>query len=120
MRANKTIDIAFGRGNLKLTPANADPTVIRKGAPPRSSPTAGPPYSTPSKRPWPSARHSLPSWRGTAPAAVVRHHPQPVPNHLFLRPMIETMIAAGIPAGRIGVLVATGLHRPNEGEELAG
>ncbi len=33
--------------------------------------------------------------------------------------MIETMVASGIPLERITVLVATGLHRPNEGEELA-
>lgn len=33
--------------------------------------------------------------------------------------MIETMAEAGIPLERITVLVATGLHRPNEGEELA-
>ncbi len=44
---------------------------------------------------------------------------RPVPNHLFLRPMIEDMIAAGMARERITVLVATGLHRPNEGEELA-
>jgi nickel-dependent lactate racemase len=44
---------------------------------------------------------------------------RPVPNHLFLRPMIETLLGAGMPAGGITVLVATGLHRPNEGQELA-
>ena len=44
---------------------------------------------------------------------------RPVPNHLFLRPMIETMVREGIPLDRITVLVATGLHRPNLGEELA-
>jgi nickel-dependent lactate racemase len=44
---------------------------------------------------------------------------RPVPNHLFLRTMIMDMIAAGIPAANICVLVATGLHRPNEGAELA-
>jgi nickel-dependent lactate racemase len=43
---------------------------------------------------------------------------RPVPNHLFLRPLIETLLAAGIPAERIRVLVATGLHRPNLGAEL--
>jgi nickel-dependent lactate racemase len=43
---------------------------------------------------------------------------RPVPNHLFLRPMIEDLLAAGIPADQICVLVATGLHRPNEGAEL--
>src|SRR5262249_532186 len=36
-----------------------------------------------------------------------------------LRPMIETMLGAGIPLDRISVLVATGLHRPNLGDELA-
>jgi hypothetical protein len=44
---------------------------------------------------------------------------RPVPNHLFLRPMIETMVASGIALDRIIILVATGLHRPNLGEELA-
>lgn len=44
---------------------------------------------------------------------------RPVPNQLFLRPLIERMLAAGIPRERISVLVATGLHRPNLGEELA-
>mgnify|MGYP003118502730 CR=1 FL=1 len=43
---------------------------------------------------------------------------RPVPNKLFLRPMIETMLAAGIPQSEISVLVATGLHRPNLDEEL--
>ena len=44
---------------------------------------------------------------------------RPVPNRLFLRPLIEGLLAAGMPAERITVLVATGLHRPNEGDELA-
>ena len=44
---------------------------------------------------------------------------RPVPNHLFLRPMIESLLAAGMEASGITVLVATGLHRPNEGSELA-
>jgi nickel-dependent lactate racemase len=44
---------------------------------------------------------------------------RPVPNRLFLRPMIEDMLAAGIHADKISILIATGLHRPNEGAELA-
>ena len=44
---------------------------------------------------------------------------RPVPNHLFLRPLIGGMLAAGMPREGITVLVATGLHRPNEGAELA-
>ena len=44
---------------------------------------------------------------------------RPVPNHLFLRPLIERLNAAGVPYAGITVLIATGLHRPNLGEELA-
>ena len=44
---------------------------------------------------------------------------RPVPNGLFLRPLIETLLTAGIDASNVTVLVATGLHRPNLGEELA-
>ncbi|MEQ8788648.1 MAG: nickel-dependent lactate racemase [Pirellulaceae bacterium] len=43
---------------------------------------------------------------------------RPVPNELILRPMLETLEAAGIARDKILILVATGLHRPNEGEEL--
>ena len=43
---------------------------------------------------------------------------RPVPNGLFLRPMVETLLAAGINADNITLLIATGLHRPNEGAEL--
>ncbi|MFT5896152.1 MAG: nickel-dependent lactate racemase [bacterium] len=43
---------------------------------------------------------------------------RPVPNQVFLQPMIRIMMANGIVAENITVLIATGLHRPNEGEEL--
>jgi nickel-dependent lactate racemase len=43
---------------------------------------------------------------------------RPVPNHLFLKPMIDILLANGVPQDKITVLVATGLHRANLGEEL--
>jgi nickel-dependent lactate racemase len=43
---------------------------------------------------------------------------RPVPNHLFLRPLIEILFEAGITSTAIRVLVATGLHRPNLGAEM--
>ncbi|HEX9910248.1 MAG TPA: nickel-dependent lactate racemase, partial [Desulfatiglandales bacterium] len=44
---------------------------------------------------------------------------RPVPNGLILPPLIESLTQAGIARENILILVATGLHRPNEGEELA-
>ena len=43
---------------------------------------------------------------------------RPVPNGLILPRLIEVLLASGIRAENITVLVATGLHRPNLGEEL--
>ena len=44
---------------------------------------------------------------------------RPVPNGLFLPILVRELLATGIAAGQIKILVATGLHRPNEGAELA-
>lgn len=43
---------------------------------------------------------------------------RPVPNRLILPPILATLESAGIPRDRILILIATGLHRPNEGDEL--
>ena len=43
---------------------------------------------------------------------------RPVPNAPILRPILKTLEDAGVPREGICILIATGLHRPNEGEEL--
>ncbi len=43
---------------------------------------------------------------------------RPVPNGTVLPPLIDTLTEAGVDPASITVVVATGLHRPNEGEEL--
>jgi nickel-dependent lactate racemase len=114
-----TIDLSFGRGQIAVTPPDGSiATVIRKGALTKltdgreairqafDAPIASPPLRL------------LAQGRRSA-CILICDITRPVPNHLFLRPMIETMVAEGIPLDAITVLVATGLHRPNEGAELA-
>ena len=43
---------------------------------------------------------------------------RPVPNELILKPLLATLEQSGMDRERITILVATGLHRPNEGDEL--
>lgn len=43
---------------------------------------------------------------------------RPVPNGVILPPVLRRIVAAGVPAEAITIMVATGLHRPNEGAEL--
>lgn len=57
--------------------------------------------------------------RGKKSACVVISDiTRPVPNRLLLPPLLETLLAAGVPREGITLLIATGMHRPNLGTEL--
>ena len=43
---------------------------------------------------------------------------RPVPNELILTPILRQLEESGVPRNGITILIATGLHRPNEGAEL--
>jgi lactate racemase len=112
------VELLYGRGTLSVQlPSDLDVTVIRKPEMPiLTNPEA-------------SVRAALAAPIGAAPLAVeargkssacilINDVTRPVPNRLLLQPLVRELMAAGIPAGRILVLVATGLHRPNLGAEL--
>ena len=114
----ETVQILFGRGHLAVPmPPGAQATVVRKRKLPK---LADQPAAIRAALAHPVGAPPLADLaRGKRSACIlICDITRPVPNHLFLRPMIETLIAAGIPAEGICVLVATGLHRPNEGAEL--
>jgi lactate racemase len=113
------ITLDYGKTGLAVTlPAErlvAPPLAIRP-APPMADPSA-------------ALEAALASPVGTKPLSelargkktacvVVCDITRPVPNALLLPPILRTLEAAGVPRAGITVLVATGLHRPNEGAEL--
>ena len=113
------IDLRYGRGThrLELDPA-WEVSVIRKPEMPLLADPAG------------AVRAALAAPVGARPLAeaargansaciLVCDITRPVPNGLFLPLLVRTLMDAGIPAAGITILVATGLHRPNEGAELA-
>ncbi len=112
----QTVDVAYGRAHLPIRfPARAALTVIRKRVLPK---LPDGPAAIAAVLDGPASLAGLAHGRDSA-CILICDITRPVPNHLFLRPMIERINAAGIPLSRITVLVATGLHRPNEGAELA-
>ncbi len=119
MGEKNRIDIAFGRGQLPvILPERADVTVIRKAHLPKL-PDAKRAIANAFDSPI-GSKPLRELARGRKSACIlICDITRPVPNRLFLRPMIQDMMQAGIPLDRISILVATGLHRPNEGEELA-
>ena len=57
--------------------------------------------------------------RGRSSACIVISDiTRPVPNQLILQSLLETLEEAGLAREQILILIATGLHRPNEGDEL--
>lgn len=114
----QTIDIAFGRGHLPIAlPPGAEATIIRKQALTKLSDPASSVRAALDRPIGAAPLKALAKGRASA-CILICDITRPVPNHLFLRPMISDMIDAGIAPERITVLVATGLHRPNEGAEL--
>jgi nickel-dependent lactate racemase len=113
------IDLLYGRGTLPVSPpAGCVPTVIQKRAMPV---LAEPRAAVAQALAAPVGTPPLPELaRGKRSACIlICDITRPVPNGLFLPPLIRTLLDAGVPRSGITVLVATGLHRPNEGPELA-
>ncbi len=112
------IELLYGREGLTLEiPEAVDAHVIEKPA----FPSAGAPgaqIATALAHPRGSASLAELAKSRSSACILICDITRPVPNHLFLRPMIEMMCSAGIPKDNISVLIATGLHRPNEGAEL--
>ncbi len=114
---NVTLD--YGRTGLRVTLPDdrlVAPPLAIKPAPPMADPAG-------------ALEEALRNPIGTAPLAelargkktacvVVCDITRPVPNALLLPPILRTLEEAGVPREGITVLVATGLHRPNEGAEL--
>ena len=113
------ISLNYGKSELAVAlPDNLDVTVIRKPDMPLlddpvaaleasfANPDGGAPLATLAK----SAKTAC---------ILICDITRPVPNGVILPPLLRALLAAGIDAENITILVATGLHRPNVGDELA-
>lgn len=117
--SERTVELLYHRGKIAVRlPEGCVPTIIEKHRMPILSDPEGA-IRQALARPV-DAPPLVEAARGKRSACIlICDITRPVPNGLFLRPLIETLLAAGVPRARITVLVATGLHRPNEGAELA-
>ena len=113
------LKLDYGRDGLAVTlPPEAQAVVIRK---PELAVPGDPGAEIDAALDTPIGCGSLSALARQARSAciVICDITRPVPNHLFLRRIIQRLMASGIVADAITVLVATGLHRPNLGDELA-
>jgi nickel-dependent lactate racemase len=112
------VELNYGRGRYPLElPDHWDVTVIRKPAMPLENDPAS---AVRSALMQPVAANALAQEaRGLKSACIlICDITRPVPNGLLLPEIIRELLDGGMRADQITVLVATGLHRPNEGAEL--
>lgn len=120
MEARMKLGLAYGKEGLEVTlPDGANVEVLGM----RPMPPLGDPAG--------AVKGALAEPIGSAPLAemaggrgsacvVISDVTRPVPNRVILPPILRTLEESGIPKDRITLLVATGIHRPNEGDELIG
>lgn len=112
------IDLAYGKETVPVHVPEKNLEKILKVHP-------WPPVDHPTE----AVNHSLLNPIGTSPLSelaqgrrdavvVISDITRPVPNRVILPPVLETLEQAGIPREKILILIATGMHRPNEGAEL--
>jgi len=112
------IDLLYGRGKLAVDfPDHLQVTTIRKRTMAAATDPAGDlkkSFQAPTGAP---PLRELARTRKTA-CILICDITRPVPHGLLLPPLVAELVAGGIAKENILILVATGLHRPNEGAEL--
>jgi nickel-dependent lactate racemase len=114
----ESIELAFGQTGLSVSlPPQCSPTIIRKPQMQAASDGASQ-IEQALQNPIGSDRLEVLASGASTACILICDITRPVPNGLFLRPVIQRLMDAGVPASGITVLVATGLHRPNLDDEL--
>lgn len=115
---DKVIRLAYGDDGIEVRiPPQADCRILRT----RPCPALTDPVD--------SIRQAIEKPTGSPPLAelakgrnsaciVICDITRPIPNALLLGPILNTIEEAGVPRDAITILIATGIHRPNLGEEL--
>jgi lactate racemase len=113
------VELSYGRGKLGVElPGNCRVTLIRKQRMPL---LADAPAALRAALAAPVGARPLAEMARAARRAciLICDITRPVPNGTILPELLRTLLNAGMAPEQIQVLVATGLHRPNEGAELA-
>jgi nickel-dependent lactate racemase len=112
-------ELDYGRSTLGLSLPDAHPIDLVTKRPTRRLADPGAELRAGLERPIdaPALRELA---RGRKDAVIViSDSTRPVPNALLLPPILDALVAGGLPASAVTVQVATGLHRPNTPQELA-
>ena len=113
------VHLNYGRGQRAVDlPDDLDVTVIAKQAMPLLADPARA-MADALAEPVGSPPLAAEAARAKRACILICDFTRPVPNGVILPPLIRTLLSAGLEPEQITVLVATGLHRPNKGDELA-
>ena len=111
--------ILYGKGVLRVeVAADVDVTVLRKPPMPTHD-DADDAVGAALQAPYGAKPLGAEARPGARVAVAICDVTRPVPNGPILRAILRELTSAGVARSDITIVVATGLHRPNEGAELA-
>lgn len=112
-------EVLYGRGTVSFAvPDGAEVTVVRKPVAPTIADPAAAVARVFDDEPVGSAPLTDLAHGRASACIVVCDITRPVPNGLFLRPIVDRLLRGGISQDQITILVATGLHRIGDEAEL--
>jgi len=115
---NKTVQLAYGKTGIKLRlPPKANVQILRS-RPCAALPDPKAAVAETLKRPIESKPLAELARGRSSGCIVISDITRPVPNAILLPPILAELESAGIKRDAITILIATGIHRPNLGDEL--
>ena len=113
----KTVKLLYGKTGMVLR-VPADAAVLEgKDIPAIAEPTKAVADALKNPIGSPSLAELLEKEQPLAVAITISDITRPVPNKVFLPPMLKTLNAAGVSDSQIVIIIGTGMHRPSTPEE---
>ncbi len=114
----KTVKLLYGADGMVLRVPVGAAVLEGKDIPAVTEPTSAVAEALKNPIDSPPLAELIEQKRPKTVAITISDITRPVPNKVFLPPMLDTLNAAGVSDSQIVIIIGTGMHRPSTPEEL--
>lgn len=114
----KSVHLRYGREGLTIRVPETAEVLAAGGAPALAEPTAAVQRALASPIGSPPLRELVRQRRPRTVVVTISDITRPVPNRVFLPPLLDELNAAGVADAAVEIVVGTGMHRPSTAEEF--
>jgi nickel-dependent lactate racemase len=113
----QSVELLFGKSGLRLRVPASAVVLESKGAPAIADPGSAVPAALEKPIGTPALSQLLRQRRPKTVAITISDITRPVPNQLFLPPMLAVLNECGIRDSQVCIIIGAGMHRPSRPEE---